>query len=165
MRARSEVLSDTSDSSLKRAIENNLHEIFRLMRASPNAVFYESPEILFASHGARHPAYSGVGYANIKHDEIDEKIEEMKRFCESHNIPLNWMIGPMTKPTDLGKYLEAHGFAYVGGATGMAIELRNLKDEHRRPEGLTVKPVSTTEELRHFFRRLDHCPRLPRYGW
>ncbi|MFX0200315.1 MAG: GNAT family N-acetyltransferase [Candidatus Hodarchaeota archaeon] len=147
----SEILTDTTDSSLKRAIENNCHEIFRLAGTSPNAVFYESPEILFFSHGARHPAYSGVSYANIKPDEIDEKIEEMKRFCESHNIPLNWMIGPMTRPTDLGKDLEAHGFTYVGGATGMAIELRNLKDEHRSPEGLAIKPVSNTEELRHFF--------------
>jgi GNAT superfamily N-acetyltransferase len=147
----SEILTDTSDSSLKRAIEINVHEIFRRLSASPNAVFYESPEILFFSHGARHPAYSGVGYANIKPDEIDEKIEGMKRFCESHNIPLNWMICPMTRPIDLGKHLKAHGFTQIGGATCMAIELRNLKDEHRRPEGLTVKPVSNTEELRHFF--------------
>lgn len=56
-------------------------------------------------------------------------------------------MGPSTKPSDLGKHLEQHGFHHARNVTGMAIDLSILKEDGPQPHNFTIRPVENDEAL------------------
>ncbi|TMD65267.1 MAG: hypothetical protein E6I91_10215 [Chloroflexi bacterium] len=59
------------------------------------------------------------------------KKGQKKRLTQltAHRVPMVWLIGPSTHPTDLGSHLQEHGWMLEDTAPGMAVDLRSL-DEH-----------------------------------
>jgi GNAT superfamily N-acetyltransferase len=61
---------------------------------------------------------------------------------------MSWWAEPGTQPTDLGKYLMAHGLTYTDGGPGMAADLLALNEDLPTPSGLTIEHVEDTETLK-----------------
>jgi hypothetical protein len=58
--------------------------------------------------------------------EVDEQIRETVRHYESKGLPCGWMVGPRTKPHDMGERLLAAGFRLRSVASGMTAHLSEL---------------------------------------
>lgn len=60
---------------------------------------------------------------------------------------MNWFVGPSSRPSGLGTYLERHGFAPRSGLPGMAVDLMALKEDRSPPTDLIVERVNDAEML------------------
>jgi GNAT superfamily N-acetyltransferase len=76
------------------------------------------------------------------------KIDETVEYFKSRKLPVQWSIGPSTRPVDLGEHLQAHGFTKVSDTPGMAVELESLNEDLSEPSGFTIKPVKDVEMLK-----------------
>ena len=71
--------------------------------------------------------------ARISADQVDFTIQAVIEQARRRGAPLLWLVGPASRPADLGAHLEEHGFIYEPSA-GMAIDLAQLKKEWAEEE-------------------------------
>jgi GNAT superfamily N-acetyltransferase len=64
---------------------------------------------------------------NVSTDaEVDERIRETLRFYQSRNLRCSWVVGPNTRPSNLGERLVAAGFRFHSIGCGMTADLHEL---------------------------------------
>ncbi len=68
--------------------------------------------------------------------EVDEQIRETIRLYESKGLPCAWIVGPRTKPHDMGERLLAAGFRLHTATDGLIADLSEftLPEEPQRTE-------------------------------
>ena len=76
--------------------------------------------------------------ARLTTDQVDGTIQAIIADARSRKVPLLWWTSPSTRPTDLGKHLERHGFKLDEESPGMAVHLAELKESQSVPEGLSI---------------------------
>jgi GNAT superfamily N-acetyltransferase len=145
----SEVLQDLSVPALVTAIVENWFEVFRLFRYWPRAEVYDGPDMLWTITDVPFAIFNHVLRTQLAPDNVDAAIEGAIARCRSRNVPMCWHVGPLTKPANLGEYLEAHGFTGGGeGNPGMAVDLLALNEGLPAPPGLTIEQVTDVETLK-----------------
>jgi ribosomal protein S18 acetylase RimI-like enzyme len=65
---------------------------------------------------------------------------------------MQWMVGPTSRPSDLGPRLEAHALARTHGLPMMALDLREADLEPIPVPGLTIEPVADRESRAEWLR-------------
>ncbi len=143
----SEILLDLSASALVTAIEANQFEVFRLFRHWPQAEVYDGPDMLCTITDIPYSVCNSVFRAQLEPDNIDAAIRSTIAHGRSRHVDRRWWVGPSTRPTNLWKYLEAHGYRKVGISLGMAADLLALNENLQAPPGLTIEQVSDDETL------------------
>jgi ribosomal protein S18 acetylase RimI-like enzyme len=93
----------------------------------------------------------------IVHDEYD-----LLWFLSG--FPMAWLIGPSTRPVDLGSRLEAYGWMLEDEAPGMAIDLETLAGSLSSPASLTIERVQDEETLRTWLRIMTVSSDIPEEG-
>jgi ribosomal protein S18 acetylase RimI-like enzyme len=142
------ILQDTSAAALIAAIEENLFAIIPGFRRWPRAQVHEESDVTWSITDIPFPLYNSVFRAQLAADRVDVTIEFIIACARERNVPLLWWTGPATRPQDLGKRLEEHGFTNEGQEPGMAAELTKLNEDVTAPSGLTVERVGSAEGLR-----------------
>ena len=147
----SRVLQDTSVTALNAAIEENLLFAFipALSRWS-RAEVHDKGAVKWFITDIPFPLFNSVFSAHLEADRISAAIESITSCARLRNVPLVWRIGPATRPQDLGKHLEEHGFINEGQEPGMAVELEKLNEEVPVPSGLTIERVGSAEGLQQW---------------
>jgi GNAT superfamily N-acetyltransferase len=148
----SEILQDLSVPALITAIEANCCERFRLFRYWSQAEVHDEPEMLWVISDIPFPLFNSVLRARVEPDGVDVAIEGAIARCASRNVPMLWWTGPSTRPTDLGKHLEAHGFTREEDAPGMAVGLLAMNEETEAPPGLVIEKVGDVETLKKWYQ-------------
>ena len=141
-----EILVDLSAQNLTSAIEGNLFAIFSTFSKWPRAEVHVEVEVSWSMTDIPFPIFNSVLHAQIAPANMEAVISSIITQAKSRNVPLLWWTGPMTKPTDLGTYLERYGFISGGEIPGMAIILENLKELGDISEELLNK-VNTEENV------------------
>jgi hypothetical protein len=140
-------LQDLSPSNLISAIESNIFPFFQSFREWPSSEIHDEPEILWSITGVPFSLLNGVMRARIPPEKIDSTIEAVIAQGRLHGVPRLWLTGPETRPADLGKHLERHGF--MGDlSAGMAMELAKMKEDLPIPPGFTSQRVTGAATLR-----------------
>lgn len=69
---------------------------------------------------------NGVYFNSSTEAEADERIRETVQFYESKGLRCGWVVGPRTKPHDMGERLLAAGFRLLAASSGLTAHLSEL---------------------------------------
>jgi ribosomal protein S18 acetylase RimI-like enzyme len=145
----SEILKDFSTPALVTAIEANYREFWAFFSRSPQVELHDDPEVMWLVSGIPHPGFNGVFHTQFAPDDIDARIGEILAHFRSRRLPMIWWTGPSTRPTDLGKHLEAQGLTHTA-EPGMAVDLLALNEDVLQPSSLEIEHVRDVEMLEKF---------------
>jgi ribosomal protein S18 acetylase RimI-like enzyme len=141
------VLDDLSIASLLSAIEGNLFGLFQAFSEWPRAEAHDEKEIQWTMTDIPLPVFNSVLHAQLAPGRVDGVIESITAQAKSRNVPLLWWTGPTTRPANLGRYLEKHGFIFGGQIPGMAVDLGVLNEQPSTPDGFTFEQVKDDKTL------------------
>ena len=89
-----------------------------------------------------------IFYSNFETDEVKEQVTQVCSRIKSGELPDEWLIGPKTRPADLGTYLENHNFTMRYQMAGMAIDTAILPEIVPVPKNITIKTVDSEPMIR-----------------
>src|SRR6185295_13187978 len=84
---------------------------------------------------------NSAALARFTPETAHRRIGEILAVHLKHKVACNWIVGPLTQPSDLGRHLRAHGFRCVIHCAGMACELKSLPRTPPVPKGVTIELV------------------------
>lgn len=142
---------DSTASVLAKAIEANAFELTAHVGRFPDDEFYDGHDLIRVKSGIPRPAWNGIHRARFAAEDADAGIEELLRFSRSRRLPFTWIIGPSTRPPDLGERLVAHGLTHDRDEIGMAVDLQRMNENSPAPPNLVVERASDEKTLRDNF--------------
>ena len=122
------VLTELSKENLAAAVELNSAAHLRLEAHIPWAQFHEEPDVLRIFTGDSWPRNT-VALARFTPANADKRIAKILDEHLQHKVACNWIVGPLSQPSDLGKYLCAQGFSCRIHCAGMACRLQDSPPE------------------------------------
>jgi GNAT superfamily N-acetyltransferase len=135
-----DVLRDTSDDAVTVAIDLNWRASSRAFGLARSTVIRDDDELFWYVTGLPTAAFNSVMYANLAPERIDAAIAELRALRVTHGVPIGWLVGPTSRPTDLGAQLQARGLRHTVDLTPMTIPLATLPAVEPVP-GLSVERV------------------------
>jgi len=158
------VLKDFSASSVVDAMEINAHEAWIRFAHGLGATVYDEPHMLWFFSGLPFHLANGIVNARFPEDRLEEILGERLRQFAANQVPMAWLIGPSTRPVDLGSHLQAHGWMLGDEAPGMAIELQTLDEAFSSAPSLTIERIYDAETLRTWLRVMTVGSDIPEEG-
>ena len=157
-------LKDFSTSSVVDAMEINTHEAWICFAHVLGAMVYDEPHMLWFFSGLPFHLANGIVNACFSEDCQEEILNERLQQLTAKQVPMAWLIGPSTRPVDLGSRLQAHGWILGDEAPGMAIELQTLDESFPLPPSLTIERIHDAETLRTWLRVMTVSSEIPEEG-
>lgn len=158
------MLKDFSASSLIDAMELNAHEAWLCFARGLGATVYDEPHLLWFFSGLPFHLANGIVNARFREDRLEDILSEHLQRLATRQVPMSWLIGPSTRPLDLGNRLQIHGWMSGGEAPGMAIELQTLDEAIPSPPSLTIERIHDAETLRTWLRVMTIGSDIPEEG-
>lgn len=153
----SDIIKDCSDLRLVEAIETSWFELFAYWGLTPYGEVYENQYLKRVNIGFPYCA-NGVFLAKLTPENLNENIDESLAYFKERGWPMTWWTGPTTRPSDLGRHLEARGLTHESDMPGMAVDLHSMNEDLPKPEGLTIEHVEDVETLKKYMEVM--CPNL-----
>ncbi len=144
----SEFLTDLSDAVLARAVTENCYALTPFSHGWKGAETYSGEGVDWVVTDIHFPPCNAAFHTNLNPDDVDSTIEKFKERGRARKVPLQWYIGPETRPLDFTKSLEAHGFTTHGDGAGMAVDLHNMNESEPIPAGLEIIEVKNEKTLK-----------------
>src|SRR5579885_570599 len=154
------ILEDFSIASLLPAMEANIQEAWIRLGRRLGAEIHDEAQLLWFFSGRPFHLANVVVRARFPHDNIKETFEEKLKQLTAPRVPLAWLVGPSTYPTDLGNYLQERGWIRED-APGMAIDLQSLSMQSSLPSNLSIERVDDGETLKTWLRVMTVGSELP----
>jgi GNAT superfamily N-acetyltransferase len=142
------IAQDLSPADLVSALETNMYEFYKPWGRTPQAELWEDADLIQVVTDLPFALTNGIFGARLAPERVDAAIEATIARLASRQVPGLWWTGPSTQPSDLGRYLESHGFAHTGDTPGMAVDLLALAQDAPQSTGLTIKRVEDRQMLR-----------------
>ncbi len=158
------VLEDFSASSLVNAMELNAHEAWIRFAHGLGAIVHDEPDLRWFVSGLPFHLANGIVKADFRAARLEDSLDERLHQLTAEHVPMAWLIGPSTRPVDLGSRLEAHGWMLGDEAPGMAIGLETLDESLSSPASLTIERVQDEETLRTWLRIMTVSSEIPEEG-
>lgn len=143
----SDVMRDTSPEALVAAIEANTCDAFVRWGQALGAELHDGAEVQWFVSGVPLQLWNGVVRARFAAGDVDAKIDTALRHFAARRAPMSWLVGPSTRPSDLGRLLEEHGLTVDTEAPGMAVDLLQTPTTALLPPGLTITEVGDGDAL------------------
>jgi ribosomal protein S18 acetylase RimI-like enzyme len=158
------VLEDFSASSLVNAMEMNIHEAWIRFAHLLGANVHDEHDLLWFLSGFPIHLANGIVKANFPVERLEHTLDEHLYKLTAEHVPMAWLIGPSTRPEDLGSHLETHGWMLEDEVPGMAIDLESLDGSLSSPASLTIERVQDEETLRTWLRIMTVGSDIPDEG-
>ena len=141
-----EILKELSSNTINFYIEKNLDDFYTQSSKHPNFISHIDDKISWVlSKNADWP--DCIFTANFETLNIKKEIISVKKLIQKGKAPNGWTVGPLTKPKNLGLFLEKYGFINVYQQAGMAIELKYLESKEIKKNNLIIERVNNEESL------------------
>ena len=122
--------------------------------STPRGLLFRSEELVWFVSGlpapSAHVLSGAVIRTNLPWRAVDAAIGKMADEFRSRGLPLKWVVGPSSRPDDLGDRLEAAGLRLEGSVVGMAVELATLPEHPSELDEFVISSVETASDLRQF---------------
>lgn len=158
------VLKDFSVSSVVDAMEINVYEAWICFAHALGAIVYDEPHMLWFFSGFPFHLANGIVSARFPEERLKEILDERLQQLVAKEVPMAWLIGPSTRPVDLGSRLQEHGWMFGDEAPGMAIELQTVDESFPIPPSLTIQRIHDAETLRTWLRVMTIGSEIPEEG-
>ena len=141
-----EILKETSPESINQYIEKNLDDFYS--KSSKHSNFDSRIEDKISWVFAKKADWPDCIFrANFENLDVEKQIIEVKKLIQEGKAPNGWTVGPLTKPKNLGIFLEKCGFSNVYQQVGMAVELKEVADNKTNNIDLIVEKVENEVSL------------------
>ncbi len=141
------IVSNIDPSTIGAVIEANINAYLLSFALLPGAVLHHDPQSVWLDSGIASATFNSVVFSQFSRDDVDSGIESVLSHFRRRSLPVTWHIGPSTQPSDLGRFLLAHGMTHSEDEPGMAVELDRVWDGFDVPAGLMVEPVRDEDGL------------------
>lgn len=158
------ILKDFSAPSIIKAMETNAHEAWIRLAHGLGAIVYDEPHMLWFFSGLPFQLANGIVNAGFPEDRLGEILDERLQQLAAKKVPMAWLIGPSTRPVDLGNRLQVRGWILGDEAPGMAIELQNLDESFSSLPDLSIERLHEAETLRTWLRVMTAGSEIPEEG-
>ncbi len=146
------LIKDAASPGLLPALEANMVEFWKNYGRAPGRELVEGGDLTRVMTGLPFPLLNGVFQAHLGAETLEPAIQATLTAVDSWQAPLFWWVGPTAQPDDLGRHLQAHGFAHAGDTPGMAVDLLALPDDQPLPPDFTIRPVEDDATLETWAR-------------
>lgn len=152
-------LEEFENSSLLKAMEENVQQAWLRLGRGLGAHVHKEPEVLwFLSRLPFHLA-NGIVQTHLPESGVEERLKQLALY----HVPVTWLVGPSTLPASLGPCLEHQGWVRED-APGMALDLRSLDEFPPFLSQLTISRVSDVEHLNIWLRVMTVGSEIPEEG-
>ncbi|OGO15168.1 MAG: hypothetical protein A2Y93_00575 [Chloroflexi bacterium RBG_13_68_17] len=142
----------SSPRGLAEAIEANGLAFWELFCSRPGMEFHREPGLVWFASGYAAPTLNGVLWADLPGDELEAAIDEATARFRRRQLPMEWRVGPTTRPPNLGQHLARRGFALAEDIPALFLDLDIAPAEAPAPPGFRVEPVENNLRLEEWFR-------------
>jgi ribosomal protein S18 acetylase RimI-like enzyme len=146
-----EIINDYSDPKVPEIIELHEFEWFKRIVVGNGEQIIE-PDINRVASNVASTFFNAIFFAQIEPKRLNHRVIEIIESYKVRKVPLVWKVGPLTKPSNLGEYLESAGLVKSESVIGMAADLTKLNEEYTGPAGLEVKIVRDFDALKDYCR-------------
>lgn len=137
--------------ALREAMEANLHgHVAFLQRQLPGMYVHDSDGLLLVDSGLASDTFNKICRARLKPGDASARITEAIGYFRRVERPFTWWVGPCSTPSNLAALLKDAGLRPAESETGMAAGIATLPDSIPLPDGLTIRRVTTRDELLDF---------------
>jgi ribosomal protein S18 acetylase RimI-like enzyme len=143
----SEVLRGGSADDLIAAVEANWRACVGAFGLAPSVAIRDDHEVFWFLTGLPDATFNSIMYANLGPGRIDAVVGELYELRAAHGVPMNWLIGPTSRPPDLAAQLLARGFTHRVDLTPMTRSLVSSLPEVDPVPGFTIERVADSAAL------------------
>lgn len=157
------ILEDFSANALLNAMEVNLQEAWVRFGRWIGANVHEEPGLFWFDSAYSFQLANGIVRTQFPLDGQEQKLDARIQQLTAEHVAMACMVGPSTRPADLGNRLEAHGWV-LDAAPGMAVDLQTLSEQPRPTSPLTIERVHDTAMLKTWLRVMMIGSEIPEAG-
>ena len=158
------ILDDFSASAVIDAMEINVREAWIRLAYGLGATIYEESDMRWFISGTPFHLANGIVSARFAENRLEGRLDMCLQQLATNNVPMAWLIGPSTRPADLGNRLLSRGWILGDEAPGMAVELQNLDDTVSSPSSLSIEHIEDAEALRIWLHIMTIGSEIPEEG-
>jgi GNAT superfamily N-acetyltransferase len=155
------ILRDTSPEALVAAIEANTCDAFVRWGQALGAELHDDAQVQWFVSSVPLQLWNGVVRARFAAGDVDAKIDTVLQHFAAQQVPMSWLVGPSTRPPNLGRHLEEHGLTLDSEAPGMAAHLLQAPATTVLPPGLTITEVGDGAALAQWIDTVVTGSELP----
>lgn len=129
-------------------IEDNLAEYqVAMAECLPGATVANRPKVLWVATTTPFSMYNGVFRSTFDETSVASDIDEIKQEFMRRKIPMGWMLGPSSTPSNLAQHLLDHDFQHYEDEPGMALDLQSMNEDFAAPDDFEIRLVQSDQAL------------------
>jgi len=109
-----DVLRDTSGGAVAAAITGNWLAYLRTFGRASHVEVRDDRELFLFVTGIPSGQFNAVMRADLPSSALDATFDRVRARFATRVVPWSWLVGPDTRPIDLGRRLAERGMTYIG---------------------------------------------------
>ena len=128
------------DAAAAVALDANFAGLIRWYAARPGGEVVDGDDITICSTGLAFRSINCAVGIDFDAATADERIAQVGGWFGERGLPWRWLVGPTSRPLDLGERLVRAGYELVSDSAGMALDLDGFQME-ALPAGVEIVTV------------------------
>lgn len=116
-------------------------------RVLPGARVWADEALTVVDSGLPCDTFNLICRSRLRAEAAAQRIADALAYYQETQHPFSWWLGPGAQPDDLPHRLAAAGLEPAESELAMGLDLADLPGPDPWPEGLTIRRVTTPEEL------------------